>query len=99
MSWLAWLVLGGFFLPIAALWLGGMIEPATGNGFRQVLGLLLGVAVFLVVWAILSRLLTPIGPVLGRFVLPTLLALVATPGVLIVGYRLVGIRLHWAGSH
>lgn len=39
------------------------------------------------------------GPVLGAIVLPTLIALAAAPVVLVVGYRLVGIRVAAAKAH
>jgi hypothetical protein len=99
MSWLAWLLPLGFFWPIAAIWLGGLIEVRGGSPARQLLGLLAGFGVFLLVWWGLGRVLMPVGPVLGGVLLPTALALAAMPVLLWTGYRIVGLPLERSVAH
>jgi hypothetical protein len=93
-----WLFPAGIFWPVAALFLGGMMELRGGTGFRQVLGLLICFGEFLLAWWLLGKLATPLGPIMG-VVVPLLLASAVTPLLLVVGYRVVGIRLERAAAH
>lgn len=93
MSWLIWVLPIGLFWPVAALYLGGMRELQGGGPARQLIGLLVSLVAFLLLWWVLGRLLVPVGPVLGRVVLPTLLSVIATPVLVVGGYRLVGIKV------
>ncbi len=89
-----WLVAIGVFFPLTAIYLGGMrLEPAGGGGLRQVLGLALTLAVYLVVWRLLHSVLGGIGPVLGGVVLATGISILALPLEARVGYLLVGVKL------
>jgi hypothetical protein len=98
-AWLVWILPIGLFWPIAALYLGGMLELKGGKPLIEMIGLVLCYVLSLGVWWVLRKLLTPIGPKLGAIVLPTLLMLAALPLILIVGYRLVGIRLVRGVAH
>jgi hypothetical protein len=98
-AWLVWLLPVGLFWPIAALYLGGMLELRGGKPLVEMLGLGLCFVLSLVVWWGLRKVLTPIGPKLGGIALPTALMLAALPLILIIGYRLVGIRLVRAAAH
>jgi len=100
MSWLVWVLPIGLFWPVAAIYLGGMRELQGGGPVRQLIGLLVSLVAFLLLWWVLGRLLSPVGPVLGRVVIPTLLSVIALPALVMVGYRLVGVRVvHAAEAH
>ena len=97
-----WLVPVCAFFPIVALYLGGMkVEPGGGNGFQQVLGLLLTYGAFLGLWAVLRLWLTgPLGAGLGGVIVPTLAVVLALPWETRLGYLIVGVKLkHVAAAH
>jgi hypothetical protein len=93
MSWLVWVLPIGLFWPVASIYLGGMLELQGGGPARQLIGLLVSLVAFLLLWWVLGRLLAPVGPVLGKVVLATLLSVIAMPVLIYVGYRVVGIRV------
>lgn len=90
-----WLVALGAFFPLTAIYLGGMkVQPAGGNGWRQVLGLVLTLGVYLGVWRALHSVLAGLaGPVLGGVVAATAIAILALPLEARLGYLLVGVKL------
>jgi hypothetical protein len=89
-----WLVALGAFFPLTAIYLGGMrLEPAGGGGLRQVLGLVLTLAVYLAVWRVLHGMLAGIGPVVGGVILATAISILALPFEARIGYLLVGVKL------
>jgi hypothetical protein len=94
----AWLVPAGLYWTVAALYLGGIAEPKGGTPFRQVIGLVDGFILFMLLWWGLGRLLASIGPVLGGVILPLAVALLALPWILLVGFRVVGVRIEREAS-
>jgi hypothetical protein len=99
-AWLVWILPVGLFWPITALHLGGLLA-LTGDAkpLKELLGLLLGFALSLVVWWVLTKALAPLGPVLGAILLPTGVMLAALPFILMIGFRLVGLRLVKSAAH
>ncbi|HWP38269.1 MAG TPA: hypothetical protein VNL18_12025 [Gemmatimonadales bacterium] len=89
------------FFPTVAIYLGGMkVEPGGGNGFQQVLGVLLTFAAYVAVWAVLRMVLGgPLGAGLGGVVVPTVVATLALPLEARVGYALVGVKLKHVEAH
>ena len=98
-AWLVWVLPIGLFWPIAALYLGGLLELSGGKPLRELLGLIVGFALSLLVWWGLSKALGAIGPVLGAILLPTGLMLIGLPLILTLGFRLVGLRLVRSTAH
>jgi hypothetical protein len=88
-----WLVPAGLYWPVAALYLGGIAELKGGTPFRQVIGLVAGFILFMLLWWGLGKLLVSIGPVLGGVIIPLAISVVATPWILRLGYRGLGIRI------
>jgi hypothetical protein len=58
-----------------------------------------GFVLTLGVWWGLTKALAPIGPALGAVVLPTVVALAALPIILMIGFRLVGLRMVRSTAH
>jgi len=98
---LEWLVAVCAFVPLTAIYLGGMkIEPAGGRGIQQVLGLVLTLVVYLVVWRVLHTLLAGIGPVLGGVILATVVSILLLPLEARTGFLMVGVKLkRMEGGH
>jgi hypothetical protein len=98
---MVWLVPVCAFFPTVSLYLGGMkVEPASGNGLQQVIGLLLSGGVFLALWAVLRMVLAgPLGPGLGGVIVPTLMAVLALPIETRVGYLIVGVKMKQVATH
>ena len=91
---LDWLIPIGVFFPLMAIYLGGLrVQPAGGNGLRQVLGLVFTLVVYLLAWRLLRGALMGIGPVLGGILIPTIIAVLAFPIEARIGYLMVGIPL------
>lgn len=91
---LEWLVAVCAFVPLTAIYLGGMkVEPAGGRGIQQVLGLVLTLVVYLVVWRVLHTVLAGIGPVLGGVILATVGSLLLLPLEARTGFLMVGVKL------
>lgn len=91
---LEWLGPVLLFWMIAALYFGGMaVDIKGGSGFRQVLGLFLTYALFLVVWGVLRALVgRAMGTVPGLLV-ATVVAILGLPIEARLGFRLVGARV------
>lgn len=92
---LAWLVPISLFWVMAALYLGGMnIRIEGGGGLKQLLGLFVTFALFLVVYGLLRMALGgPLGAVLGGVVLPALLSVLLLPLTARLGFRVAGVRI------
>jgi membrane glycosyltransferase len=91
---LEWLVAVCAFVPLTAIYLGGMkVEPAGGRGFQQVLGLVLTMVVYLVVWRVLHTVLAGIGPILGGVILATAISILLLPLEARTGFLMVGVKL------
>ena len=98
-AWLRWILPIGLFWPVTALYLGGMFDLPGAKPLREILGLGLGFALTLVVWWGLTKALAPIGPALGAVVLPTGVVLAVLPIILMIGFRLVGLRMVRSAAH
>jgi len=84
------------FCGAAALYFGGFERDVQGgSGFRQFLGLLLTLVVFLVVWAVVDKVVGP-DSVKGILV-ATAVAGLAIPLEARVGFMIVGVRTRRAG--
>ena len=89
-----WLIPVSLFFPLVAIYLGGTAaQPVGGGGLRQVLGLILSLAVYFVAWRLVHGVLLDRGPVLGGVVLPTLIVMFALPLVTRLGFLLVGVKV------
>lgn len=96
---LEWLVAVSAFVPLTAIYLGGMkVEPAGGRGIQQVLGLVLTLVVYLVVWRVLHTVLAGLGPVLGGVILATLVSILLLPLEARTGFLMVGVKLKRTGA-
>lgn len=95
---LDWLLAGILFWVASALYFGGLEHDVEGGtGFRQFIGLLLTYAIFLVVWAVLHKVLgehTAKGLLLASVITALLLPIEAR-----VGFMLVGAKLRKSSSH
>ena len=95
---LEWLLAGTLFWVAAALYFGGLQARRAGwYGFRQFIGLLLTYAIFLVVWAVLHKVLgehTAKGLLLASVITALLLPIEAR-----VGFMIVGAKLRKSSSH
>jgi hypothetical protein len=91
---LEWLIPMCAFFPFAALYLGGLrIEPGGGRGVQQVLGLLLTMVLYLVVWRLLHAALAGVGPLLGGVILATVVTTLLLPLEARLGYLGVGVKI------
>lgn len=91
---LEWLVAVCAFVPLTAIYLGGMkVELAGGRGVQQLLGLVLTLVVYLVVWRVLHTVLAGIGPILGGVILATVVAILLLPLEARTGFLMVGVKL------
>jgi hypothetical protein len=99
-AWLVWILPVGLFWPIAALHLGGLLAvQGDAKPLKELLGLTLGFLLALGIWWGLSKALGAIGPVLGGILLPTGVMLAALPFILMIGFRMVGLRLVRSTAH
>ena len=99
-AWLVWILPVGLFWPITALHLGGLLAlEGNPKPLKEFLGLVVGFVLALVIWWGLTKALAPIGPVLGAILLPTGVMLAALPFILMIGFRLVGLRLVRSTAH
>ena len=94
-----WLVPIPLFWILAALYLGGAeINIEGGNAKREVTGLLLHFASFLVVWAVARMVFAGLtGPILS-VVFAALLAAIMLPLLAKLTFRVVGVRITSAES-
>lgn len=99
---LEWLVPISLYWVVAAVYLGGFpLEFEGRSGVWQVIGILATFAAFLLVFAGLRMALGGVGPMLGRIVLPTTVAILVFPLLARLGFGLVGVRIRRAahGHH
>lgn len=91
----AWLVPISVFWPLAAMYLGGApIAIEGGGGVRQVGGLFLHFAAYLLVYGLLRAGLSGlIGPVIGGIVVPVVVASALIPILGRLTFRAVGVRV------
>ena len=91
---LDWLVPTSLFWPVAAVVLGGMpVEIQGGGGVRQLLGLLVSFALYLLVWwGVRAGLSSPLGPT-GALVAASLVATLLLPVWCRIGYLVLGMKL------
>jgi hypothetical protein len=91
---LEWLVAVCAFFPLVAMYLGGMkVEPAGGRGAQQILGLVLTLVVYLIVWRVLHTVFAGIGPILGGVILATVVSVLLLPLEARTGFLMVGVKL------
>ncbi len=91
---LEWLIAVCAFFPLTAIYLGGMrVEPAGGRGVQQVLGLVLTLVVYLIVWRVLHLALAGLGPTFGGVILATGAAILLLPLEARTGFLMVGMKL------
>lgn len=96
---LEWLVAVCAFVPLTAIYLGGMkVEPAGGRGIQQILGLVLTMVVYLIVWRVLHTVLAGIGPILGGVILATAISILLLPLEARTGFLMVGVKLKKTGT-
>lgn len=89
-----WLVPLGAFWIIASLFLGGSpAEIQGGGGFRQVLGLLASLGLYLLVWFGLRAGLRAALPAPLALVLATVVAAALVPIWCRIAFRIVGLRV------
>lgn len=97
----AWLVPIALFWPLAALYLGG--APITidgGGGVRQMGGLFLHFATYLLAYALLRAGLSGlVGPVLGGVVVPVVVASALIPLLGRLSFRALGVRISPPAGH
>ncbi len=89
-----WLVPVCLFWVLTAIYLGGCpVEVVGGNGFRQVMGVFDSYVLYILVLCILLAILGGIGGMLWGTVVPTILATLALPLIIWVGYIIMGVRV------
>lgn len=91
-----WAVAVGLFWIVSALFLGGapIRYENTGAG-RELGGLLVGFALYLVAWKLLVGSLGALLPGFGAFVVGSLLAVGLAPILCVMALRLFGTRVRW----
>ena len=87
-------------LPIALYWLlealylgGWPVDAHGGNGFQQVLGLLITFVLWVVIWHGASRAFAGMGPTLGAIVIASFVTAALTPLINWVGFKIVGVSI------
>ena len=92
---LPWLIPVALFWTLAALYLGGAsITIEGGGGRRQLSGLFLLFATFLVLYGVLRMILGGIiGPTLGGVVIPVVIASVMIPILAKLTFKVVGVSI------
>lgn len=97
---LEWLTAVCIFWMVTALYLGGMrVDLEGGSGFRQILGLVDMLVLYLVVWGVLHSLLGNFAGLLGSLVIPSVAAVVALPIIARVGFRIMGVKIVRVEGH
>jgi len=94
-----WLVPLCVFFPAAALYLGGMSDVKKSSGVQQILGLLVCLVLFTVAWGAIRMGTASFGGILGRLVLPSLVATALLPLIARIGFRVVGSGVEKAAAH
>ncbi len=89
-----WIVPFALYPTLAALYYGGAPIRFEGpDGGRQLLGVFLGMAVFVAVWGVLKTVIQPMaGTMIGLAAASVLACLALRPGCRL-GCRLVGVRI------
>lgn len=97
----AWLVPISVFWPLAALYLGGApITIEGGGGVRQIGGLFLHFAAYLLAYGLLrAGFSVLIGPVLGGVIIPIVVASALIPLLGRLSFRAVGVRITPLAGH
>jgi hypothetical protein len=91
---LEWMVPVLLFWAVAPLYFGGMaVDIKGGSGLRQMVGLFLTYALFLVVWGVLHSLVGRAAGTVAGLLAATAVAIFALPIEARVGFRLVGTRV------
>jgi hypothetical protein len=93
-----WLVPLTLFWFVVAIYFGGIdMEVSGGSGLMQFIGLLLSYVLFIVVWRVVYRLTGP-DTVMGH-VKATVASLLLLPVAVMIGFRVVGGKVHRAAGH
>jgi hypothetical protein len=96
---LEWMVPVLLFWMIAPLYFGGMaVDIKGGSPFRQVLGLFLTYALFLVVWGVVRSLVGGAAGTIPGLAAATVVAILGLPIEARVGFRFVGARVQRTAS-
>jgi hypothetical protein len=82
------------FWTLIAIYLGGWsVDLRGGNGFRQVVGLVLTCILFTVAWKLLHAVFLGFGEVLGGIVIATFIAAALLPSITWLGFKMVGVSV------
>ena len=93
-----WLLPVTLFWFVAALYFGGIeMEVVGGTGFRQLVGLVLSYVLFVVIWRVLYTMLG--ADTAKGYIVATIVSLALLPIDMLVGFRVMGGKLHRAPSH
>jgi len=93
-----WLLPVTLFWFAVAIYFGGIdMEVSGGSGFRQFIGLLISYVLFVVVWRVVYQLTGP-DTAMGE-VKATVVSLLLLPVAVLVGFRIMGGKVHRAPSH
>ncbi len=94
MTSIEWIIPFALYPTLAALYYGGAPIRFEGpDGARQLLGVVLGMVVFVAVWGLLKTVVQSFtGPMAGLAIASVLAALALRPGCRL-GCRLVGVRI------
>ena len=88
------------FWLLTAIYLGGWaVDLRGGKGLTQVIGLVLSLILFVVVWEGLHRVFVGFGEVLGGIVITTFIAAALLPAVIWLGYKMVGVTVVGTSGH
>ena len=89
-----WIIPFALYPSLAALYLGGAPIRFEGpDSARQLLGVFLGLVLFVAVWGVLKTVMQPMaGPMIGLAAASVLASLALRPGCRL-GCRLVGVRV------
>ena len=92
---LPWLIPVALFWTLAALYLGGAsISFEGGGGGRQLSGLFLLFAIFLVLYGVLRMILGRfLGPAMGGVVIPVLMVSVTLPFLAKLAFKVAGVNI------
>lgn len=93
-----WMIPLLLFWFAVAIWIGGVdMEISGGSGLQQCIGLLLSYVIFIVVWRLVYHLTGP-DTVMGQ-VKATIVSLLLLPLAVLVGFRIMGGKMHRAAGH
>jgi hypothetical protein len=90
---LGWLAAFCLFWIVSSIYLGGLdVELEGGSGFRQFLGLIALLVLFMALWRLLASLLGGLGGLPG-VVLPFGVTVLAMPLLARLSFRLMGVKV------